>query len=185
MLTAFFDVQPANNHRSAAAPPLPPRPAQPQPPRQGRAKKRPKPSEASTTSVLAKFEPLAPEKNVPRAAEAAGRQSWQGLTESETKDDDLGQWEPYMEDEEECREESEDESEPDFEVDSLDISTDLCSAAGGPGYELSSSVEDATMPSLKAVFGMRRDAFAAQQQGKAVYAGPLLCCEADDDDFDY
>ena len=175
MITAYFDVQPKKA-------PAHPSPAPPRPPSSSRrmprvAKSLPKPSEAATTSVLAKFEPLAAERGVPRAAEAPGRQQWQGLSEAEMKDDELAEWDgAFMEedDEDAANDDDDDVSEPDFEVDSLE--TDAASAC-----ELSSSVEELA-PSLKAVFGARRQRRAPQQ--RAVYAGPLLCCDDDEDDFD-
>lgn len=163
MITAYFDVQPAKPKAKA--------PRRPDPPA-------PKASEAATTSVLAKFEALAPETNVPRAAEQPGRQQWQGLLDTETKDDDLAEWNTvFMEDDdEEGHEEDDDVSEPDFEVDSLD-----CCETAGPGTEMASSVED--LAPLRAVFGTRRQRrVAAQQQPhKAMYGGPLLCCDAEDE----
>lgn len=166
MITAYFDVKPA-------APPA----------RRQAAKRKapapPKPREASTTSVLAKFEPLDEEADVPRAAEAAGRQQWRGLLDTEVKDDELADWDGFDDggDEEDFQPESEDESEPDFEVgDSLD------SVVECDQPEPSSSLDDAAYPPPQTVFCTRRRQRAAAPPVKAVYAGPLLCCE-DDDDF--
>lgn len=174
MITAFLDI----HTRARCDPPAAPRAVA--------AKRRPaappKPTEASTTSMHALFEPLPPEEAGPRAAEAAGRELWQGPVPGHEEPDTGaggGDWESAFMDEEEraaLMEDGDDVSEPDFEAESLEAEDDGRGAAAAE--ELSSSVETVD---LKAVFGSRRAGKAAGG-GKAVYSGPLLCCE--DDDFD-
>lgn len=136
--------------------------------------------EACTTSMHALFEPLPPEDPGPAAAEAPGRELWQApVPGAEEADED---WEAAFMDEEEraaLMEDGDDVSEPDFEADSLEVEEDV--PGGGGGEDLSSSVD--TVLSLKAVFGARR-AKPPGSATKAVYSGPLLCCEDDDDTYD-
>lgn len=193
MLTAYFDVRGAKSDRWPAAPPRPPPKASASSGGKtaaARRGKQPKPTEAATTSVLAKFEPLAPERKFePKAAELPGRQEWQGLTDGEVKcDDEMADWETafMVEGEEEAEAVDDDDvSEPDYEADSLDVD-DVCAGASAE-FEPSSSSDEAmggSMGSLKAALSARRQraAAAAAPRQKAVYAGPLLCCDQDDDD---
>lgn len=168
MLAAYFDIRPTGDsdaqrpfgriHKSASnakpktkKPPKPPKP--------------PRPTEASTTSVHARFEPLPPEKNVPRPAEEPG-QAWQGLDSSTVKDDDVMEWDAWGEEDQQLSEDEE-LSEPDFEPESLDLEESLAS-----------SLDD---PDVHAIFGKRARAKGLAQPA-AVYSGPQLCCE--DEDFD-
>lgn len=173
MLTAFFDVRPARTR------PTDRRLADPVP----------KPSEAGTTSVLAKFEAPPAEVNVPRAADAPGRQLWQGLVDTETKDDDLGTWEALADEDDDGGggpEDADDVSEPDYEADSsLDMDAGRGGGDDGGDAALSSSADEALDGSLRRVFGLRRGGKALASTNKAVYGGPLLCCEDDDDDEFY
>lgn len=141
----------------------------------GRPKRAPQPTEAATTSVHAKFEPLPAEKNVPRAAELPG-QPWQALSGTDAKDDDFAEFKPdddgMWDEEEKGEEDADDMSEPDFEPDSLDP---IATSVGGESY---SSLDDAPI----AAFFRRRRSQSFGQQPVPVYSGPQLCCE--DDDFD-
>lgn len=171
MITAFLDIQ----TRARCDPPSAAATPRSATKRRAATPARPKPSEAATTSMHAKFEPLPPEAAGPLAAEAPGRELWQGPVPGQ--EEDGGDWEAVFMDEEEraaLMEDGDDVSEPDFEADSLEAEDD---PAGAAAEELSSSVE--TVMSLKAVFGSRRAGKSAG--GKPVYSGPLLCCE--DDDF--
>lgn len=179
MITAYLDIQ----TRARCDPPAAPRPIAPPKRRPAAPAAAPKPSEASTTSMHALFEPLPPEEEGPRAAEAPGRELWQGpVPGQEEPEAGGGDWESAFMDEEEraaLMEDGDDVSEPDFEADSLEAEEDDPRGAAAGAEELSSSVE--TVLSLKAVFGSRR-AGSKAGGGRAVYSGPLLCCE--DDDFD-
>lgn len=126
-----------------------------------RKPKTPKPTEASTTNLHVKFEPLPPEKNIPKAAEEPG-QAWQALDESVApKDDDVAEWNWDSEEEHPASE----VSEPDFEPESLDIEDSVASS----------------MESHDCVFARRKTRRFAEP-AVAVYSGPELCCE--DEDFD-
>lgn len=142
------------------------------------AKRAPQPTEAATTSVHAKFEPLPAEKNVPRAAELPG-QPWQALSGTDAKDDDFVEFKPdedgMWDEEERGEEDADDMSEPDFEPDSLDPIAVAGTSVGGESY---SSLDDAPI----AAFFRRRRSQSFGQQPVPVYSGPQLCCE--DDDFD-
>lgn len=173
MLSAFFDIQPAGAHDKSFKTPK----------RRAAAKKSgaaPKASEASTTSVHARFTPLPAETNIPKPAEVCTQQ-WQALSGSGvTRDDDIAEFKAGWDEDETCWDDEEaedldqldDVSEPDFEPDSLD-----------PLLEpsLSSSFED---DRGAASFFARRLKPAHHQAAahQAVYSGPQLCCE--DDDFD-
>lgn len=140
--------------------------------REPKRPKEPKPTEAATTSVHAKFQPLPPETNVPRPAEQPG-QPWHALQGTSAKDDDLAdadfddqQWDD--EDEEVQVGEEDELSEPDYEPDSLSMV--------GETESVSSSLDESPFYALLA---SRRRKPAAE---KAVYSGPQLCYE--DDDFD-
>lgn len=175
MLSAYFDIRTAEG---AAAPADPAtsfgkaRRSKAGAPR-GRDKP-PKPSEAATTSLHAKFEPLPPEKNVPRPAEQPG-QAWQGLQGTAARDDDVAAfraedeeediWAAEQDDDVELQEDRDDVSEPDFEPESLEFSST---------ESVSSSMDEA--PSF--LLGRKS---LGNRQPVPVYAGPQLCCE--DDDF--
>lgn len=181
MLSAYFDIASAAQAPAAAAEPRGGAAASFGKARRtkagaaprGRARP-PKPTEAATTSLHAKFEPLPPEKNVPRPAEQPG-QAWQGLHGTAAKDDDVAlfraddeedMWAAEQDDELEAQEDADDVSEPDFEPDSLDLSA---------ADSVSSSMDEA--PFL--LLGRKA---LGNKQAVPVYSGPQLCCE--DDDFD-
>lgn len=152
MLSAYFDLPAATTGTTKQF---------------GRKKspKVPKPTEASTTTVHVKFEPLPPEKNVPKPAEAPA-QAWSAFDETAgTRDDDVALWE----DEETRSEASDQTSEPDFEPESLESTVE---------ESLGSSVDDADMATL---FGRKRSKPFASP-AVAVYSGPQLWYE--DEDFD-
>lgn len=133
----------------------------------------PRGTEASTTSVHAKFVPLPPEDPaaVPRPAELPS-QAWQGLTESITRDDDVAEWEDDWEEQEAVEEDFDDASEPDFEPESLEpLSNDNIS-----GSFTNSSMDDDRF--AQAFFRRTKPS----RQVAQVYSGPMLCCE--DDAFD-
>lgn len=177
MLTAFFDI---------AAGSAPPPPGSFGKTKRAKKSARPAPQPAtSTAGCHAKFEPLPPEKNVPRAAEQPG-QAWQALHESvPNRDDNIAEFRAFDPDEEDpagdefMDEDAEledadrdDQSEPDFEPESLDPLADDDRVSMGSSFE-----EDR---SLHAFFSTRRHAPKMEQ--RAVYSGPMLCRE--DDDFD-
>lgn len=205
MLTAYFDIQNqpggvgggggqtfGKQKKGTARAPKPARqPKPPKAPRQARQARQPRqpprPTEASTTSVHARFDPLPPETNVPRPAEVPHQQGWQALSGSGVvRDDDVAEfnrewdgsaWEDEQQDElgelgelDEREElgELDEASEPDFEPESLDLSL------GEVEPSLSSSVDDDRV--LQTFFKRHR------AQSTPVYSGPQLCCE--DDDFD-
>lgn len=130
--------------------------------------KHPKPASDSMMTSHAKFQPLPAEKRVPRPAEEPG-QAWQALEGSGVqRDDDVAAVEWWGEDEE-AADEDDDDVSVDFEFDSLDPTTAMVSES------LSSSVDDAAP-----IFFSRRSRL---QQPAAVYTGPQLCFD-DDEDFD-
>lgn len=169
MLAAYFDIKPRETYAQPFGKPFGKPHGKPQAGQAaGKAKakaKAPRPMEACTTSVHAKFEPLPPEKNVPRPAEEPG-QSWSGLDSATVKEDDVVEWDAWG-DEEQLLSEDEEMSEPDFEPESLDLEESL-----------GSSLDD---PDVHAIFGKRARAKGFSQP-TAVYSGPELCCE--DEDFD-
>jgi hypothetical protein len=150
-----------------------------------------------TRTAHAGFEPLPPERNVPRAAEQAG-QPWQPLPGAGvTRDDDVAEFRADWDGDDgdgggeewdggarEGGEADDDVSEPDYEPESLDP-LGAATAAGAPGVVTDSldsapgSFEDRT---LQAFFNARRCRQKLPPQ-HVVYSGPMLCCE-DEDDLD-
>lgn len=170
MLSAYFNIPPPNEtgdkkfgrkppakhaaKRTTTKPPPPP----------------PQPTEPSTTSEHVKFEPLPPEKRVPRPAEEPGQawHSFDGVTAA--KDDDIAEFRADWEwEDEEQKSEDEELSEPDFEPESLDP------------VSLATSVEDSMTSMDDDSFFQRRRAKPPSSQ-RTVYSGPQLCYE--DDDFE-
>jgi hypothetical protein len=191
MLAAYFDL-PVSAAGAAFGPKKPKQPAKQQPAKQQPAKQQPKakakpssshhsshqpprPCEASTTNVHAGFEPLPAEKNAPVPAEPRSDHTWQaldpGLDPGAVRADEVCDWE----DEEEGPEDvdRDDVSEPDFEPESLDP------LAAAEVESLGSSVDD---QSLHSFFATRRCKGKPSHASRAVYSGPMLCCE--DDEFD-
>ncbi len=187
MLSAFFDL-PGAKPGAKAAPKAPKAPKG-----RGRGRKaaaEPVPTETSTShSVHARFEPLPPEKNVPRPVESSMRHEWQ----SSILEDDDGDLELFDDedremdalqdlDEEETREDDDDVSEPDFEPDSLDPidESDMSSSFGTTDAALDGEDLD-----IRAFFQSRHRGPRHHRHAKqpaAVYSGPQLFCE--DDEFD-
>ena len=175
MLSAFFDIQQVSGKQGCAFGKLKKTKA----PGGNRAAQEPRPAEAGTTSVHAKFVPLSQEKNVPKPAEVATQQ-WRALSGSGVKkEDDVSEFKPDVEPEQagvwdEEDEEMDDMSEPDFEPESLDPL-----AAEEVESSLSSSLEDDR--SLYPLFFRKsRPRGLEAHQAAPVYSGPQLCCEEDD-----
>lgn len=177
MLAAFLDIRPKPAAATTRRPVAPAPKAAPAPKRQA-----PRPA-CTVGAHHAKFEPLAPEPvPAPRPAEQPGRQTWHGLVDAEVKEDDeLAEFRPGWEEDDSCVEEGfdddvdDDVSEPDFDVDE---SLEMMESASA---DVASSLEDSAPPAtLKAAFGSRRRVPPPRQ--KPVYTGPLLFCEAEDDD---
>ena len=167
MLAAFFDIPtavaegaPFGKDRKAPKPKA--RPGE-------RRRSSPKPTEASTTTMRTRFEPLPPDLPPPRPAEESG-QAWQPLAGSGvTRDDDIAEFRADWWDEDaDAEEEPEDASEPDFEPDSLEPCAPEDSVAASP---VDSTVQ---------LFFSKRCRGAPPPA--AMYTGPQLCYE--DDDFD-
>jgi len=196
MLTSYFDIK---TEPKADAQPFGRRSKQQQQPSGRRAAtaagrkkqsaksakpaKDPRPTEAATTSVHARFVPLPPETNVPRPAETP-TQAWQALGGSGVvRDDDFAEWQDDQPDDdqqagwdEDAQDELDELSEPDFEPESLDPLVD------GGMMELESSLSSSVGDDDRAVHAFFRRHRACAPQSTPVYSGPQLCCE--DDDFD-
>lgn len=176
MLASFFDIPPG----PAAAPAFGKKgrgKASPVQPARRRARTAaPKPTEASTTTVHAAFEPLPPERGAPRPAEGPG-QPWQALAGSGvTRDDDIAEFRAdWWEAEADAAEEMDDVSEPDFEPESLDP---LAAEAAGAEDSVASSLDE----DVRAFFSRRGRGGQGRCQAAAVYSGPQLRYE--DDDWD-
>lgn len=186
MLTAYFDIQAVGGGSSSGGKAFGKPTAAAATHRATKAAKagnkhrkprEPRGTEAATTSVHARFEPLPPEDpaGVPRPAELSSQQAWQGLSDSITRDDGVAEFAADWDDdgawEDEAVDDLDDASEPDFEPESLDIV-----AAMASDTEMSSSLDDDG-----SVQSFLRRAKPPRQTAQ-VYSGPLLCCE--DDDFD-
>jgi hypothetical protein len=188
-LSAFFGLSVSKAASLSPAAPKPKKAGGGGQGRNGRAVRGgpPRPADVGAgVGLHASFEPLPPEKNVPRAAEQPG-QAWHALHDGVTRDDNIAEFkadadadvfDEFGDDFDEsprAGDEADDESEPDFEPESLDplADDDKCS--------MGSSLEEDR--SLHSFFTSRRQGAArGADQARALYTGPMLCLE--DEDFE-